>query len=234
MTLSFFTVVFDADDPQLVGRFWAAALERELTEGYPGEWATLPGDPRIDFMRVPEGKTTKNRMHLDWSATDREAEVQRLLGLGATRLWDVKEKVGEEDMEWTALADSEGNEFCVIQSDPPSDRQLATVVLDADNPHKVGRFWRTALERELVEVEPDKDYWLPGDLPLTFVNVPEPKTTKNRVHIDWHAPHREVEVAHLIALGATRLWDVTTENFEWTTMADVEGNEFCVVQADSG
>jgi hypothetical protein len=65
-------------------------------------------------MKVPEGKTTKNRMHLDWSVADREAEVQRLLGLGATRLWDVKEKVGEEDMERTALADSEGNEFCVI------------------------------------------------------------------------------------------------------------------------
>src|SRR6266498_675804 len=92
MTLSFFTVVFDADDPPNVGRFWAAALERELIEGDPGEWATLPGDPRIDFMKVPEGKTTKNRMHLDWSAADREAEVQRLLGLGATRLWDVKEK----------------------------------------------------------------------------------------------------------------------------------------------
>ena len=46
-------------------------------------------------------------------------------------------------------------------------------------------------------------------------------------------PDREAEVAHLIALGATRLWDVTNENFEWTTMADVEGNEFCVVQAES-
>ena len=82
MTLSFFTVVFDADDPQLVGRFWAAALARELNEGDPGEWATLPGNPRIDFMNVPEGKTTKNLMHLDWSVADREAEVQRLLGLG--------------------------------------------------------------------------------------------------------------------------------------------------------
>jgi Glyoxalase-like domain len=208
-------------------------LERELTEGDPGEWATLPGDPRIDFMKVPEGKTTKNRMHLDWSAADREAEVQRLLGLGATRLWDMKEKVGEEDMEWTTLADSEGNEFCVIQSDPPSDRHLATVVLDADSPHKVGRFWSAALERELVEVEPHKDYWLRSNPPFTFVKVPEPKTTKNRVHIDWYAPHREVEVAHLIALGATRLWDIKNEDFEWTTMADVEGNEFCVVQAES-
>jgi hypothetical protein len=184
-------------------------------------------------MKVPEGKTTKNRMHLDWSAADREAEVQRLLGLGATRLWDVKENVGEQDMEWTALADSEGNEFCVIQSTPPSDRHLATVVLDSDDLQRVGRFWETALERELEQLEPDKYYWLAGEPPLTFVNVPEPKTTKNRVHIDWHAPDREAEVAHLIELGATRLWDVTNENFEWTTMADVEGNEFCVVQAES-
>ena len=197
VALSFFTVVFDADDPQRVGRFWAAALGRDLIEGDPGEWATLAGDPRLDFMKVPEGKTTKNRMHLDWSAPDREAEVQRLLGLGATRLWDVKEKVGEEDMEWTALADSEGNEFCVIQSDPPSDRHLATVVLDSDDLQRVGRFWETALERELEQLEPDKYYWLPGDPPLTFVKVPEPKTTKNRVHIDRYAPTRPRSSASL-------------------------------------
>lgn len=73
-------------------------MERELSEGEPGSWATLPGDPRLDFMKVPEGKITKNRVHLDWYAPDREAEVERLIGLGATRLWDVK----NEDFEWTA------------------------------------------------------------------------------------------------------------------------------------
>lgn len=64
MGLTFFMFVFDVDDPQRVGRFWAAALERELSEGEPGSWATLPGDPRLDFMKVPEGKITKNRVHL--------------------------------------------------------------------------------------------------------------------------------------------------------------------------
>jgi Glyoxalase-like domain len=61
------------------------------------------------------------------------------------------------------------------------------------------------------------------------MKVPEDKTTKNRVHIDWHAPDREAEVERPVALGASRLWD---ENFEWTTLADVEGNGFCVVQAE--
>ena len=112
MVLSFFTVVFDADDPQRVGRFWAAALGRDLIEGDPGEWATLAGDPRLDFMKVPEGKSTKNRVHLDWHAPDREAEVERLIALGATRLWDVR----NENFEWTTLADVEGNEFCVVQT----------------------------------------------------------------------------------------------------------------------
>ena len=119
-------------------------------------------------------------MHLDWSVADGEAEMQRLLGLGATRLWDVQEKVGDDDMEWTTLP--EGNEFCVIHSDRPSALRLATVVIDSDDPQRVGRFWETALERELVQVEPERDYWLPGDPPLTFVKVPEAKTTKNRVH----------------------------------------------------
>ena len=112
VALSFFTVVLDADDPQRVGRFWAAALGRDLIEGDPGEWATLAGDPRLDFMKVPEGKTTKNRVHLDWHASDREAEVERLIALGATRLWDVR----NENFEWTTLADVEGNEFCVVQT----------------------------------------------------------------------------------------------------------------------
>jgi len=207
-------------------------LERELIETEPEDWTTLPGDPRLDFMNVPESKTTKNRVHLDWSVADRQAEVHRLLGLGATRLWDVQEKVGDDDMEWTTLADPEGNEFCVIHSDRPSALRLATVVIDSDDPHRVGRFWETALERELVQVEPQRDYWLPGDPPLTFVKVPEAKTTKNRVHLDWYAPDREAEVQRLIALGATRLWDVENEDFEWTTLADLEGNEFCVVQAE--
>ncbi len=65
------------------------------------------------------------------------------------------------------------------------------------------------------------------------MKVPEGKTVKNRVHLDWYAPDREDEVERLIGLGATRLWDVTNEDFEWTTLADVEGNEFCVVQSEA-
>ncbi|MFC4606404.1 VOC family protein [Streptomyces maoxianensis] len=66
---------------------------------------------RILFQRVPEGKTAKNRLHLDLhvGAEQREAEVARLEGLGASVLYHVDEPMGV----WTTMADPEGNEFCV-------------------------------------------------------------------------------------------------------------------------
>ena len=60
---------------------------------------------------MPEGKTAKNRMHVDLAASDHEAEVARLVGLGATRVTDID----EWGYRWTVLQDPEGNEFCVAQ-----------------------------------------------------------------------------------------------------------------------
>jgi hypothetical protein len=113
MNLSLRWVVVDCIDPGNVARFWASVLEREVAAGG-DHWASLPGDPHLFFVRVPEGKTTKNRWHLDWDSHDRETDVQRLIGLGATRLADrTNEEMG---LEWTTLADPEGNEFCVLRA----------------------------------------------------------------------------------------------------------------------
>ena len=70
-----------------------------------------PGRPRLLFQRVPERKTVKNRLHLDVRVgRDRqEAEVARLLGLGATELW----RSSQGPHAWVTMADPEGNEFCV-------------------------------------------------------------------------------------------------------------------------
>jgi hypothetical protein len=69
------------------------------------------GRPRVLFQAVPEAKTVKNRVHLDVrvGAEGREAEVARLLALGATELW----RGAQGPFEWVTLADPEGNEFCV-------------------------------------------------------------------------------------------------------------------------
>jgi predicted enzyme related to lactoylglutathione lyase len=65
---------------------------------------------------VPEQKTLKNRLHLDFRPDDQEAEVARLLALGARRT-----DVGADPLAtWVVMADPEGNEFCVLSSGAPS------------------------------------------------------------------------------------------------------------------
>jgi predicted enzyme related to lactoylglutathione lyase len=112
MTLTPHAITFDAEDAASLARFWAAALDLPVRDGATAEFAAVGGrDLTYLFFAVPEGKSAKNRLHLDLEATDREAEVERLLTLGATRLGD-----HEEGVRWTVLADPEGNEFCVVQA----------------------------------------------------------------------------------------------------------------------
>jgi hypothetical protein len=70
-----------------------------------------PGRPRVLFQQAPEGKTVKNRVHLDLrpGAEDPAAVVERLVAMGATELW----RASQGPHSWVTLADPEGNEFCV-------------------------------------------------------------------------------------------------------------------------
>lgn len=67
------------------------------------------GVRRLLFFRVPEPKTVKNRVHLDLASKDPAAEIERLVGLGATRL----EYLERNGRTWTVMRDPEGNEFCI-------------------------------------------------------------------------------------------------------------------------
>lgn len=115
MTLRIEAVNVDCHDPRRVGEFWADALGRELRANEDGSEHWLDGDdmgPEMFFVSVPEGKQVKNRVHLDLRPDDQEAEVKRLLALGATHA-----KIGQTGEEsWVVLADVEGNEFCVLSS----------------------------------------------------------------------------------------------------------------------
>ena len=111
-------VTFDSVDPQSLGRFWSAVTGREVVTSRP-DLARLagetPGDPVLLFLRVPEHKAVKDRIHLDLETSERAAEVDRIIALGATFHSEVK----ESEHEWTVLQDPEGNEFCIIQSITP-------------------------------------------------------------------------------------------------------------------
>ena len=73
--------------------------------------------PDLLFLRVPERKEAKNRLHLDLRPEDRDAEVARLEGLGARRV-----DVGQgPDVTWVVMADPDGNEFCVLRALRPDE-----------------------------------------------------------------------------------------------------------------
>ena len=112
---------------------------------------------------------------------------------------------------------------------------LGNITFDCGEPQKVAAFWAAALGRTPAQGASEHFVALEGgpagSPTMFFVEVPERKTVKNRVHVDLGADDREAEVARLTSLGATRLADHDEWGQVWTVLADVEGNEFCVAQA---
>jgi hypothetical protein len=138
MTSTFTELAIDCADPAALARFWCLVLGYQVREeedglvtiGPPARPGNGNGDgdhsgpvpPTLTFARVPEGKTVKNRLHLDVSPSDREQadEVRRLLDLGARRADVGQGDEGDEgDVSWVVLADPEGNEFCVLATRRP-------------------------------------------------------------------------------------------------------------------
>jgi hypothetical protein len=117
MTSRFTELAIDCADPQGLSRFWCAVLDYQVLEE-DDDTVTIGGPvpPILTFARVPEGKTVKNRLHLDLNPTDRDQdeEVRRLLDLGARPA-----DVGQGDSDWVVLVDPEGNEFCVLATRRP-------------------------------------------------------------------------------------------------------------------
>ena len=106
-------VTIDATDPHGIARFWAQALNGTVRADDDGDIAVVTDDGReLLFEPVSEPKpAAKNRLHLDLRPDDQDAEVQRLIGLGARRV-----DIGQGEQTWVVLADPDGNEFCVLRA----------------------------------------------------------------------------------------------------------------------
>ncbi len=115
MGVRFYSVVVDSRDPASLARWWAGVLGWQVVFEAADEVAVAKAEdtyPGLVFVSVPDPKTTKNRVHVDLAPDDRDAEVARLLQMGATRA-----DVGQgSDQTWVVLADPEGNEFCVLST----------------------------------------------------------------------------------------------------------------------
>jgi predicted enzyme related to lactoylglutathione lyase len=111
---------------------------------------------------------------------------------------------------------------------------IRNVTFDCADPDRLADFWAGVLgytERNTKEEEvllASSDWGFPR---LSFQRVPEPKSAKNRVHIDITAERLDEEVERLRSLGATVVKIVEREDFAWVVMHDPENNEFCVTAA---
>lgn len=131
MALKWYAVVVDSFDPQAQARWWAEVMDWMIIYDTPDEAVVIPKNitegavedldewmrrgQGLVFVRVPDAKSVKNRLHIDLAphtSQDREAEIQRLLDMGASTV-DVGQS---DDVSWTVLSDPEGNEFCVLSS----------------------------------------------------------------------------------------------------------------------
>ncbi len=117
MALRLHSLTFDCDDPGALASFWSA-VTGYCTGTVTPYFADLVGDgsvgPRMMFIKVGEAKGAKNRVHFDLGTDDLDAEVERILGLGA-------ELVGRYDewgVVWATFRDPEGNEFCIGHHPP--------------------------------------------------------------------------------------------------------------------
>ena len=115
MGLRFSEICIDAHDIDALAAWWSSVL------GWPAE-PTDDGDvilrapagagPDWLFLAVPDGKVVKNRIHFDFTPEDQQAEVDRVLALGARHV-----DVGQGEQTWVVLADPEGNEFCILAAE---------------------------------------------------------------------------------------------------------------------
>lgn len=128
MASRFSELVIDCREPRALAKFWCGVLGYrvvdqdddavEIAGWEPSKEAIrrAPVPPTLVFVKVPESKSVKNRVHIDVSPIDcsRDEEVERLIALGARHV-----DIGQGEQSWVVLSDPEGNEFCVLRTLQP-------------------------------------------------------------------------------------------------------------------
>jgi Glyoxalase-like domain len=215
---AFKDLCLDAVDPLALGTFWAESLGLELEQREDGMVLLTGPTPQstVWVNRVPEPVTAKQRVHIDLHA----GSVEEVLARGASPL-DLT------SFRWQVLRDPEGGELCVFVRDEVPGRRFYELVVDCADPRTLGAWWADLIGGR-YEYDEEHGWAAVEEVPgapfdyLVFGSAPEPKTVKNRIHMDVTTRHLDA----LTARGATVLRKQDDE-IRWTVLADPEGNEFC-------
>ncbi len=238
MTAQLVALAFRAKAPNQLAQFWAHALRWNIRQT-DGVVDLIPTDATsfcIRFQSAPDEKVGQNRIHFDLttaSLDDQTTTVAELLRIGSTPI-----DIGQNpDDAHVVLADPEGNEFCIID---PDNRFLSGCprlgAVNCDGTHALGRFWSEVLgwplvwdhDEETAIQSPD------GTGPKITWSGPPLMARPHKERVHFHiAPTTRATVSslpdYLLALGATRL-DIDQACPGAIALADVDGNEFCLVE----
>lgn len=246
-------ITFACDDPRRLAAFWAGVLGYDIEER--GEsWAAVDprnGGPELFFNRLPKSPTIELPVHLDVNVPNREAEVERLVGLGAKIVATKTSEAGELKETWTVLRDPEGNGFCVQGPDPRRPQSyIGNITFSCAEPRRVvGPFWAQALgwpEQEIPDaflqmlrdanVDVDREFYAYYAIRESETSAPrllfqrreKSRPARHPIHLDLAADDREPEVERLVAAGASVVETKARDNRTWTVLRDPEGTPFCV------
>ncbi|MEV6288650.1 VOC family protein [Kribbella sp. NPDC051770] len=225
---------FDANDPELLARFWGGVLQLEVADDASGGKMLPAQDTEtgftLRFLPVPNEKWGPNQSHFDLTsatAEDQQATVDRALALGGKHI-DVGQTPDEGHV---VLADPEGNEFCVIEAGNNFLANTAAIgALSSDGTQAVGYFWSKALDWPLVwDQDEETAIQSPhGGSKISWGGPPvAEKLGRNRLHLELATDNVRAEADRLVTLGAT----VTGELADGVELTDPDGNEFRLVTA---
>lgn len=244
-------ITFACEDPRRVAEFWADLLDYEAAPSGESWGASDPrGEgPELVFNRRAKSPTIELPIHLDVNVPDREAELERLLGIGARLVETKSHSVGELSETWTVMRDPEGTGFCIqTPPNPLPHRYVGNVTFSCAEPQELGPFWRDALgwpEEEIDEgfLQTLRDAGM-DERELTGFYVTRPagggrprflfqRREKSRpesypIHLDFTTDDREAEIERLTDAGGSVVETKSDGGRTWTVMRDPEGNPFCV------
>lgn len=205
----------DAVDARRNAGFWSTALGLRIADIRPDTIRLDGPTPQhtVWINSVPESHSVKNRVHIDVNTES----VQQLVEAGA-------QVIDHHSFPWAVLSDPDGGELCAFTREPPVEQRLYEMGVDCVDPSAQSQWWQDILGGQCGHNEKEGWFWVKGinTTPfesIVFAPVPEPKTVKNRVHIDVYA-----DVQELLSHGAQHLAQHQARH----VLADPEGNEFCV------
>jgi predicted enzyme related to lactoylglutathione lyase len=242
-------ITFACEEPERVAEFWSQALDGYRAEPRGSTFFARGGGPELFFNRMEKSPTIELPIDLDVNVPDREAELERLLGLGAKLVETKSHAIGELSETWTVMRDPEGNGFCIqTPHNPQPRRYIGNITFSCTEPRRLGAFWAAALgwpEEEIdagfvetllaagLDERETESFYVTRETPTSRPRLLFQRREKSRpasypIHLDFRTDDREAEIERLGALGATVEETKTGDERTWTVMRDPESNPFCV------